>query len=55
MDHLVLVYPLGTDLPLDLHQLGLSLLSQVGGERTYELMMVLATAGILSRGSLGQR
>ena len=53
--HLARVYPGGRDLPLDLLQLAHSLLSQLSGDQTYELILALATKGVLNRGTLDQR
>ena len=55
VDHLPAVYPRGRDLPLDLLRLANRLLREVGGDQTYELVMRLATTGVLGRGTLDQQ
>ena len=55
VDHLLAVYPQGRDLPLDLLRLANRLLLEVGGDQTFQLMMRLATTGVLARGTLDQR
>ena len=55
VDHLPAVYPQGRDLPLDLLQLANRLLLEVGGDQTYQLVMRLATTGVLGRGTLDQQ
>ena len=55
VDHLPAVYPRGRDLPLDLLRLANRLLWEVGGDQTYELVMRLATTGVLGRGMLDQQ
>ena len=48
------VYPGARDLPLSLSQLASELLSQLGGDNTFKLMIRLASAGLLARGSLSR-
>ena len=55
VDHLLAVYPHGRDLPLDLLRLANRLLLEVGGDQTFQLVMRLATSGVLGRGTLDQQ
>ena len=55
VDHLLAVYPHGRDLPLDLLKLANRLLLEVGGDQTYQLVLRLATTGVLGKGTLDQQ